>query len=191
VTEMGSNNAPQSTGANPSDPLGWDPWGANDTNSHWLSVGGCCGGSGSSATFSFAPANNLSLLCGSPNSDNTVALYSKTNGGGNLVATVSFEDGVGYLVNGVPTATPYGPNTTDPGDIISITSSELFLSAVLTNDIGGFEVADVSAAKISLVSSTPLPSTWTMMLIGFARLGFFSYGGRRAARLEPRQLDGR
>src|ERR1700678_4248922 len=53
VTETGSNNAPLSVGANPSDPSGWDPWGASDQNSHWLSVGGCCGGGGSYATFSF------------------------------------------------------------------------------------------------------------------------------------------
>ena len=82
----GSNNAPQSTGADASDPSGWDPWGSADTTSQWLSVGGCCGGSGSFATFSFAETNVFTLLWGSPNSDNTITLYSGTNGTGSSLA---------------------------------------------------------------------------------------------------------
>jgi hypothetical protein len=175
VFETSSHNAPHSIGANASDPKGWDPWGASDTNSRWLSVGSCCGGTGSFATFSFAaPEDTLSLLWGSPNSDNTVTLYSGKNGKGTVIGTVSFVDGVGYEINGSPTTTPYGPNTTAPGDIISISSSSLFQSAVLTNDSGGFEVADIRAAA-------PLPSTWIMLFSALIGLGFFAYRGSRNA----------
>ena len=175
----GSNNAPQSTGADVSDPSGWDPWGSGDTTSRWLSVGGCCGGSGSFATFSFAATNVFTLLWGSPNSDNTITLYSGANGTGSSLATISFEDGSGYYVGPTLTTTPYGANTTGPGDIISIDSSELFQSAILTNDIGGFEVADISAVDPNGDLASPLPSTWTMLIAGFVGFGFFAYRGSK------------
>ena len=111
-------------------------------------------------------------MWGSPNSDNTITLY----GAGNVVlGTVSFVDGSGYAVDGVHFNVGYGPNTTDPGDIIAISSSTPFVSAVLTNDQGGFEVAAISA--------TPLPSTWSMMLIALAGRGpvAFRRGGGRVA----------
>ena len=183
-------NAPKSTGANSSDPSGWDPWGSTDTNSQWLSVGGCCGGT-SSAIFNVSgpAANNFSLLWGSPNSDNTITLWSEANGNGTKVATVTFVDGVGFYVDGVLSAQPYGPNTTDPGYIESIfTSTTLFESAVLTNDIGGFEVADVSAAYIQtgLQSETPLPATLPLFATGLGSLGLLGWRRKRKAQAAAR-----
>jgi hypothetical protein len=186
VTLFSSFGAPQSIGANPSDPSGWDPWGASDSNSNWLSVGGCCGYSGSGthpfATFTFSvPETTFTLLWGSPNSNNTVTLYSGADGTGSVIGTVSFEDGQGYFVNGVQNGVSYGANTTGPGDIISISSSVAFQSAILTNDIGGFEVADISTTPLLReVSATPLPGSWSMMLIGLAGLGL-------AVRFRPRR----
>jgi hypothetical protein len=180
VSETSSSNAPQSIGANSGDPSGWDPWGGADTNSNWLSVGGCCGGSGSYATFSFTSSENtFTLLWGSPNSDNTVTLYSGQNGNGSVIDTVSFIDGTGYYVDGVLSPTTYGPNTMDPGDLMSINSSGLFQSAELTNDIGGFEIADVSASLVTTnrTSTTPLPPTWAMLLGGLAMIGFLAHRG--------------
>jgi hypothetical protein len=167
------SNAPQSTGANPSDPSGWDPWGSTDTNSNWLSVGGCCGGASSAIFNTNAPANDFSLLWGSPNSDNTITLYSGANGTGSVVATVDFVDGTGFYVDGVLSTQPFGPNITDPGYIETILTSTLFDSAVLTSDIGGFEVADVSA------SLTPLPATLPLFATGFAGLGLLGWRRKR------------
>ncbi len=183
VTLGAVNNAPESTGANPSDPLGWDPWGSTDTNSQWLSVGGCCGGT-SSAIFNVSgpAANNFSLLWGSPNSDNTITLWSGANGTGTEVATVTFVDGIGFYVDGVLSAQPYGPNTTGSGYIESIfTSTTLFESAVLTNDIGGFEVADVSASYLQtgLQSETPLPATLPLFATGLGGLGLLGWRRKR------------
>ena len=175
------NNAPQSIGANPSDPLGWDPWGSTDTNSNWLSVGGCCGTTSSAIFNVIGPANNFSLLWGSPNSDNTVTLYSEADGKGSVVATVTFVDGVGYKVDGALSGAFYGPNTTDPGYIESIfTSATLFASAVLTNDIGGFEVADVSANFIQTgLSGTPLPAALPLFASGLGALGLLGWRRKR------------
>ena len=57
---------------------------------------------------------------------------------------------------------------TDPSlDIVSITLSEG--TAISSNS---FEVAEI-------LTSVPEPSTWAMMLLGFAGLGFVSYSQRR------------
>jgi hypothetical protein len=166
------------TGADPSDPFGWDPWGSSDTTSDWLSVAGCCGGAGSYQDLTISePVNTLSLLWGSPNADNTITL---SNG-----SVISYVDNAssssldGFYINGVLQAGTSLPNTMDPGYIVTISSST-FTSAVLTNTIGGFEVADISAGSISTdVSSAPLPSTWIMLLSGFIGLGFFAYRGAK------------
>lgn len=164
------------TGANPADPFGWDPWGSLDTNSGWLSVAGCCGGAGSYQDLNFSgPVNTLSLLWGSPNADNAITL---SNG-----SVISYVDNAssssldGFYINSVLQPGTSLPNTMDPGYIVTITSST-FTSAVLTNTIGGFEVADISAGLIQTgLANTPLPSTWLMLLSGFVGLGFFAYRG--------------
>ena len=116
---VSGNTSSTQTGANAADPFGWDPWGSTDTNSHWLSVAGCCGGASSAIFNVIAPtgANDFTLLWGSPNSNNTVQLYSEANGNGSLVATVQFVDGSGFFVDGVLSGQFFGPNTTAPGVI--------------------------------------------------------------------------
>lgn len=184
VTLTSSSNAPISQGGNLAD--GYDPWGAGDgnqidTNSYWMSIGGCCAQDYLSAqqpftpfaTFSFKiPETTFSLLWGSPNTGNLITLYNGTA----VIATVAFNDSMGYVVDGSILAGWFGAHDNmTPGNIIAITSSEAFTSATLTNTAGGFEVADISA--------TPLPSTWTMMLMGVAGLGFVAHRGmkRRSA----------
>ena len=175
-------NAPSSTGANAADPFGWDPWGATDTNSNWLSVGGCCGGTSSAIFNATAASNNFSLLWGSPNSDNTIKFYSGTNGSGSLIATVNFVDNIGFYVDGVLSGQFFGPNTTAPGYIESIVTSSLFQSAVLTNDTGGFEVANVFAGftQITTQNETPLPGAlWLFGSVLAGAAGFNKYRRKR------------
>ncbi len=163
---------PTQKGADPNDAQGWDPWGSTDTNSFWISVGGAGGNSGSSQSLVFSSAvTSFSLLWGSPNSDNSITL---SNGD-----VVSYQDSSGYFVDGVQQTSAY-PNTTDPGYIVTITSSTPFSSVILSNDIGGFEVADIGiAGGAGGVSGTPLPSTWTMLIAGFLGLGVFAYRGSK------------
>jgi len=160
---------PTQLGSNLADPLGWDPWGGSDKNSYWISVGGAGVGYSSSQTLNFSsPVNTFSLLWGSPNSNNTITL---SNG-----QTIEYFDNLGFEVDGVLETGPY-PNVqtgaASSGYIVTITSSA-FTSAVLTNGIGGFEVADFSAYY-----ATPLPSSWTMLIAGFVGLGFFAYRGTK------------
>ncbi len=175
-------NAPSSTGANAADPFGWDPWGAADTNSHWLSVGGCCGGTSSAIFNTTAASNNFSLLWGSPNSNNTIKFYSLANGNGSLVATVNFVDGSGFFVDGVLSGQFFGPNTTAPGYIESIFTSSLFQSAVMTNSTGGFEIADVFAGltQITTQNETPVPGAlWLFGSVLAGAAGFNKYRRKR------------
>jgi hypothetical protein len=176
-----SGTVVQTTGANTND--GWDPWGGTDTNSAWLSVGGANGSTpNSSQTINTAVSSDLlTLLWGSPNSNNTLTLFN----GSTSVGVISFVDGTGFEVNGTPVSllppgTPTPPNVMDPGDIITIDSSALFTSAVLTNGIGGFEVADVSALNNGGDVTTPLPPAWTMLLAGLVALGFLANRGTKS-----------
>jgi hypothetical protein len=180
---VSGNTSSTQTGANAADPFGWDPWGSTDTNSHWLSVAGCCGGASSAIFNVIAPtgANNFTLLWGSPNSDNTLKLYSEADGTGSLVATVQFVSGSGFFVDGVLSGQFFGPNTTAPGYIESITTSAVFGSALLTNSNGGFEVADISASTlgVGLLSQTPLPATLPLFAGGLGALGLLAKGRKR------------
>jgi hypothetical protein len=180
---VSGNTSATQTGANAADPFGWDPWGSADTNSHWLSVGGCCGGTSSAIFNVVAPtgANNFTLLWGSPNSNNTVQLFSGAGGTGTLVATVQFVDGSGFFVDGVLSGQFFGPNTTAPGYIESITTSAVFGSALLTNSNGGFEVADISASTLGVgtLSSTPLPAALPLFASGLGALGLLARRRKR------------
>lgn len=50
------------------------------------------------------------------------------------------------------------------------------VTITVSNDVIG-----VDDVLIPAISSTPLPSTWTMLIAGFAGLGFFAYRGTKTA----------
>ena len=59
-------------------------------------------------------------------------------------------------------------------------------SIYLSDDLGDIIESDISNVSITVAAppppvATPEPSTWAMMLIGFAGVGFFSYQRRRVA----------
>ena len=147
--------------------VGWNPFGSGDSTNQWISIGGAGGntlinGAWSSATFTLAaPETAFTFVWGSPSSTNTVSLYSGANGTGTLIgsATVNDLDNLGFSNTG---------NTTDPGAIIEVTSSQAFQSAVLSTapGNGGFEVGGVSAV--------PLPGTLSMFAGALAGLGFLA-----------------
>lgn len=53
----------------------------------------------------------------------------------------------------------------------------------------GFEDTLTANGSATITAATPLPSTWSMIVIGFAALGFFAVGGRRRALLLPQPSD--
>jgi hypothetical protein len=48
-------------------------------------------------------------------------------------------------------------------------------SIFIANDSGGIEVDDLQYGLISPTSGVPEPSTWAMMILGFAGVGFMAY----------------
>ena len=82
------------------------------------------------------------------------------------------------------TGTDFGWILTTPATGFSYTTSDADQTLIqLANDAGDLVEADISTVNITVSSSSPVPepSTWAMMLIGFAGFGFFSYGRTRVA----------
>jgi hypothetical protein len=48
-------------------------------------------------------------------------------------------------------------------------------SIFIANDSGGIEVDDLQFGLLSGVRAVPEPSTWVMMILGFAGIGFMAY----------------
>jgi hypothetical protein len=158
----GSGNPPELSNA------GWNPYGLGDTSHNWWNV------ESGSVTFNLS-GGALDVVWGSPNDDdpsssNYVSFYSGANGGGNLIGTVrAFDLYSNFLgVN----------NTTDPGYMISFAPGQ-FGSVVFGTGPSDFEFAVVGPSPFS-VAAVPEPSTWAMMFVGFAGLGYAAF--RRSSR---------
>lgn len=107
----------------------------------------------------------LTLVWGSPNyadsgDTNTVSFYSGANDGGALIGTVTASDLYADFT-GIT-------NTTDPGYLIAFVTSTPFGSVVFTTPAA-------SDFEFAVVAGVPEPSTWAMMLVGFAGLGYAGY----------------
>ena len=133
------------------------PWGDSDTT-HAYSVLSSGGGIGS-ATYNLG-SSGFSFLWGSPDTYNVVTFWSLANGTGSILGTFT------------------GSNLTPPAtgagfDFITFGVDTGTIGSVVLNDTGqaAFEYANVSA--------TPLPSTWLMLLSGFAGFGFLAYRGTK------------
>jgi hypothetical protein len=155
---------PNSSG-NPSElsNAGWDPYGLSDTNHNWWNV------ESGSVTFNLS-GSALNVVWGSPNDDNPwssnyVSFYSGANGGGSLLGTVLASDLYSNF-SGIS-------NTTDPGYMISFAPGE-FGSVVFGTGPSDFEFAVVGPTTFS-VGGVPEPSTWAMMFVGFASLGYAAF----------------
>lgn len=73
--------------------------------------------------------------------------------------------------------TPFAPDENDLFSFWSGPNGAVFGGA----DIAYFDLASAnpSLSSVTEVGTTPLPSTWTMLLIGILGLGFFAYGGKK------------
>ena len=93
--------------------------------------------------------------------------------------------GVAVLENG---AVLFSSNVTAFGQVVPFDTT-LSLAAGDTLEFAVIQGSGLqnTALDVSLSTGTPEPSTWAMMLLGFAGLGFMAY--RRGARLADRELD--
>lgn len=77
------------------------------------------------------------------------------------------------------------------GTTLGLSGFEQFAGPILVNGplqeptlaIGTFDLSSILSgpAIITISSAVPEPSTWAMLLIGFAGVGFFAYRGRQTA----------
>jgi hypothetical protein len=135
---------------------GWDPFGpgapTTDTSHHWWNIGNYGGSVGFNLSGTF-----LSIVWGSPNDNNTVTFWSGANGSGSKVGVVTTPDLVSAFGVG---------NLFQPGYLISFDTPAAFESVVFSTGPTAFEFA---------VTGVPEPSTWAMMILGFAGIGFMAY----------------
>ena len=123
------------------------------------------------ATFTLAaPVTSFSLLWGSPSNDDTVSLYTGSNGTGTLIGAVTANDLYAAQSAGLPSFSAFG-NNNGPGDVFAITSSQAIGSAVLSSSQQAFEFGDISAGNAAAV---PLPGT--LALFAFALAGLLGSG---------------
>jgi len=104
---------------------------------------------------------------------NISKLAIESNYYGSFVATLLAYDGLTLVgtetVNGV---SAYSPNTAPAFDFSSPEITSLVIST--TNDGVGFGLGGVGGSG-GYVGGVPEPSTWVMMLLGFAGLSFAGY----------------
>jgi hypothetical protein len=107
----------------------------------------------------------LSIVWGSPNNDNTVTFYSLANGQG-TAHSVTTDDLVANF--------PVGNNLDPGGYFINFGMAGGFESVVFSTGATAFEFA-FTASPDQQITPVPEPSTWAMMILGFAGVGFMAY----------------
>jgi hypothetical protein len=143
---------------------GYDPYGLGDASNQWWNIGQVNG----HVTFNLT-GTSLAIIWGSPNNLNNNPLD------GNVVSFYSGLDGGGTLLGSVTTADLYSAdnsitNDQQPGYLINFASSQAFGSVKFSTGPSAFEFAFASAV--------PEASTWAMMILGFAGIGFLTYRRR-------------
>mgnify|MGYP001553787153 CR=1 FL=1 len=140
--------------------MGWDPFGTSDTTNQWWNIGLNNG----YAIFNIS-GSSLSLIWGSPNDDNKLTFYD----GGNALGSVMTAD----------LTAAFGPlgvgNNLNPGGYIFNFDPGTFTSVRFDTGQTAFEFAFTAAV--------PEASTWAMMILGFAGIGFMAYRRKSNAAL--------
>jgi hypothetical protein len=118
--------------------------------------------------------NYLSFLWGSPNTFNRLTLTSSTGATYDFTATGG-GFGVSFPVNN-------GDETFNQSVQFAATAGDAIRSATFSNDPlqNAFEVGRFT---VQTVAAVPEPSTWAMMILGFAGIGFMAY--RHRSRTAP------
>nr|WP_084777368.1 PEP-CTERM sorting domain-containing protein [Bradyrhizobium sp.] len=133
---------------------GWDPFGSSDTTHHWIDIG-----NSGSLTFNIGSLLSsikddvLYVVWGSPNGDNKITL---SNG-----STMTLADFPNVNQKDNPAGYLFGLN----------------LAGASTITFGTTE----TAFEFAFTSPVPEASTWAMMMLGFAGLGFMAYRRRNQA----------
>ncbi len=121
---------------------------------------------GFSAQFN-GTGTSLDIVWGSPNGDNTVTFF--TSSGSQTVTTSQLL--AQFSVDGV------GNNQEPGGYLINFTVAGGFTGVKFSTVETAFEFAFPVSSELH-ISAVPEPSTWAMMVLGFAGVGFMAYRRR-------------
>ena len=140
--------------------MGWDPFGTSDHTNQWWNIGLNNG----YAIFNMT-GSVLNLIWGSPNDDNKLTFYNGAIALGSVMT--------GDLIAAF--SPPVG-NNLDPGGYIFKfdPTAGNFTSLKFETGQTAFEFA-FTANATTFNSAVPEPSTWAMMILGFAGVGFMAY----------------
>jgi hypothetical protein len=133
---------------------------------------------------SLVSPDNIIWQAANLNGDNATGIFSSTPFTLNsFYATAAWRDGltvtvIGYLNNvlqdiSVFTVSTFGP-TLEVFNWSGIDQVNLLTSGGTPHDGYQYSAYEVALDNLT-INATPLPSTWTMMLIGLAGLGFVAY----------------
>jgi hypothetical protein len=141
--------------------LGWSPFGSADTTHQWWNIGLNNG----YANFDIA-GSILNLIWGSPNDDNKLTFYN----GAAVLGSVTTGDLIGAF------SPPVGNNLNPGGYIFNFDPTGGNFTSLR------FETGQ-TAFEFAFTTAVPEPSTWAMMILGFAGVGYMTYRRRNAAAL--------
>jgi PEP-CTERM motif len=68
-------------------------------------------------------------------------------------------------------------------ELSSTTSPLIFESLTSPNGLNGAVISNITVDDLGATSAVPEPSTWAMLLIGFAGVGFMAYRRRKGGTL--------
>jgi hypothetical protein len=127
---------------------------------------------GGTATWNFFSSTQLSILWGSPDTYNTLTFFSGADGGGTNLGSFT---GANLLLN------------SRGHDTVVFTSSDAFLSVVLSTTQNAFEFTNLSACggenRACAPVVTPLPAALPLFVSGLGSLGFFGFWRKRKQKL--------
>jgi len=136
---------------------------------------------GSSETLTLpGKATSFGLYCGSIDAYNKIQFFSVSNSGSTLVASYT-----GDQLNALPPVDSNGDQSSSyTNAYISFAFTGLsFNEVTLSSTQNSFESDNIYAAGLtSLTSPVPEPSTWAMVLLSFAGVGFMAYRRKQTDR---------
>jgi PEP-CTERM motif len=154
----------QNPNPNPLSNPGWDPFGTSDTAHSWWNIGTV----NSFVGFNIS-GSTLNIVWGSPNDDNTVTFFNAAGGGGGAIGSVNTAE----LFNAFGLGNNQNPGGYFIGFDLTNTQAGSFDSVVFSTGSTAFEFAFTGSS--TTVGAVPEPSTWAMMILGFAGVGFMAY----------------
>jgi hypothetical protein len=132
-------------------------------NTNYMSI---LGGKSETLTFTGGSKNTFGLYWGSIDTYNEIQFFS---------GATSVGDYFGNTLNATPPVEYNGDQSSLHTNAYILFTGSSFDKVVLSSSSNSFEFDNLYVAGGSRVGGVPEPSTWAMMVLGFAGIGFLAY----------------